>query len=262
MDTLSATKLEVNKMPRSVIFQSQKKAPALIIPRAKDTIITRNPIVIANILYPLKRTKAWSYKLSQSPHLTLELIEEFEKDIQWVYVSYNPCLTPAIIKRYGDKLIWSSYDEYDGPYTASANPSLMGAGVYPLSFAEVTDLIDGISSLINWSMFCEYQKLTIPFLDRYLDRINWDGLSLNKHLTVEIFERYIDKWGRVSFNQAIDTLIGQHLLTPDFIERHHNLFSPYAWESISYFYMNESLDIILDHPEWPWDFSSTAPTYT
>lgn len=239
-------------MPKKAIFRSTG-APTLILPRAKDPFITRNPIEIVRILYP-KQTKQLP-NITQSPHITLDLIEQFEDSINWYSLSSNLYLTPAIIKRYNDKLDWGSISSEDcANYSVSANPVLVGVGFYTLSFTEVVDLIDSCSDLINWEIFSEYQNLSIPLIEHYHDRIDWSSLSYNKHLTVNIFERFIDEFIEHGFERSIDTLINNNQITPDFIERHHDIFSPRVWKSISYLCMNKFLDVILDHPEWPWNW--------
>lgn len=223
---------------------------------ATTIILQRNPIEMVQALYP-QQTKKWSEDISSCPHLTLELIKRFRKNINWYRLSSNPCLTPAIIDLYHEKLDWlgdnGGLDEHE---TLSANPALIGKGVHPLSFAEVINLLDRHSDRIDWRIFYEYQDVSIELIEHYYfdAEIEWSFLLQNKHLTIEMFERFINEWEE-PFVNAIRVTLERDLITSDFIERQHDTFCSDTWELISYPCLNKFPRLILDHPDWPWKWN-------
>lgn len=218
---------------------------------ANKVLLSRNPIEIACVLYP-ERVRNWGSELSLNPHLTLELIERFKDKIDWSHLSSNPCLTPAIIDRYTFELDWVTNEEYDASFCVSANPALIGAGVHPLPLSEVIALIDRHTEIIDWEVFSEYQRLSIPLIEYYQDQVEWEWITRGKHLTVEIFERFIDKWGDLLID-AIDALDSTNQLTSELLERHYDRINDgLMWYNISYLCLNKFPDLLLNHPEWPW----------
>lgn len=219
---------------------------------ANKVLLSRNPIEIACALYP-ERVRNWGSELSHNPHLTLELIERFEDNIDWYDLSSNPCLTPAIIDRYASKLAWSEEDTESASHCVSANPALIGTGVHPLSLSETIALIDRYAQRIDWVIFSEHQKLSIPLIEHYQDRIEWEWLIQGKHFTVEIFERFIDEWGDWLID-AICELNSTNQLTSELLERYRDRFHGLIWYNISYFCLDKFPDLLLNHPEWPWQW--------
>jgi hypothetical protein len=220
---------------------------------ANKTLLSRNPIEIACALYP-ERVRNWGSGLSFNPHLTLELIERFKYNIDWYDLSSNPCLTPAIIDRYASKLEWSEEDTESASRCVSANPALIGAGVHPLSLSETIALIDRHAEIIDWKVFSEHQKLSIPLIEHYQDRIDWEWLIRGKHFTVEMFERFIEEWDDLLID-AIDELYNTNQLTPELLERYYDKFDESTWYNVSHICLNKFPELLLNHPEWPWDWS-------
>ena len=156
----------------------------------------------------------WDWmRLSENPALTPALIEEYKDKLNWSLLSKNPALTPALIEEYKDKLNWKrlSYNpnltpafiekykeklEWDN---LSFNPSLTPA------------LIEKYKDKLNWVRLSKNPALTPALIEKNIDNVNWRYLSRNPSLTPALIEKYAWEWEDLSQNPA---------LTPALIEKY------------------------------------------
>ena len=127
----------------------------------------------------------WDWvELSQNPSLTPALIEKYEDKWNWGYLSQNPSLTPALIEKYKDKLNWASL---------SRNPSLTPA------------LIENYEDKWDWKWLSFNPSLTPSLIEKYKDKVDWFWLAKNPALTPAFIEKYENKlyWGNLSQNPAL-----------------------------------------------------------
>jgi len=173
----------------------------------------------------------WMY-LSKNPSLTPALIEKYEDKWDWNWISKNPSLTPALIEKYNENVDWGFLTD---------NPSLTPA---------VIEKYDHI--WVVWSDLSYHPSLTPALIEKYEDKWDWDTLSNNLSLTPAVIEKYEDKWdwNRLSRNRA---------LTPALIEKYKDKL---RWLHLS---ANPSLTPALIEKyedKWDWDFISSNPSLT
>ena len=153
--------------------------------------------------------------LSENPALTPALIEKYEDEWDWNILSENPSLTPALIEKYEDEWDWvglsqnpaltpALIEKYKDKLTwrfLSRNPSL------------TPSLIEKYEDKWNWKHLSENPALAPTLIDKYIDKLQWGGLSRNPSLTPSLIEKYKDKlsWNMLSDNPA---------LTPALIEKY------------------------------------------
>ena len=169
--------------------------------------------------------------LSRNPSLTPALIEKYEDKINWDYLSRNPSLTPALIEKYENKWDWD---------WLSRNPSLTPA------------LIEKYEDKLNWKWLSKNPSLTPALIEKYIDKLDWRYLSLNPSLTPALIEKYIDKlnWKWLSSNPS---------LTLALIEKYKDKLN---WRWLS---SNPSLTPALIEKykdKWDWEFLSPNPSLT
>lgn len=200
--------------------------------------LSRNHIITLDFIEKYINNSNWDWSgLSRNPNLTLEFINKhIDKAWDWKELSCNH----ALVKKYIDKypnglpinsnliLRWNWHKIALNPYTS-------------------LELIDSIitSDFWDWDGIASNNaNLTIPFIEKYIDKWNWFQLSRNVNLSFDVVEKYINRWGR----WAWFGLSANKNLPLEFIENHIN-------ESWNLYTLSKNpaitIDFIQKHPEIP-----------
>jgi len=164
-------------------------------------------------------------KLSYNPSLTPALIEKYEDKLNWNLLSLNPALTPALIEKYENKLAWRNL---------SSNPALTPALIekyenklisweFSKNPALTPALIEKYENKLDWSYLSRNPSLTPALIEKYEDKLDWNYLFQNPSLTPALIEKYENKlnWNYLSQNPS---------LTPALIEKYENKLN---WDYLS-----------------------------
>lgn len=165
---------------------------------------------------------------------TLPLVERYQDKINWRYFSmYQPLAQVSLlpfIDRYQDRIDWSGFSSYQ---------SLTNESVFPI--------VDRFLHKLDWEEITRTQRLTVSFMKRYADHLYWDCLVHNKYLTLDIVEQFAERGNLWSI---LDDLP----LTREFIIRNVHRIPDKYWEDLSIVCIGDFQDLIIDHPEWPWEW--------
>lgn len=169
--------------------------------------------------------KVWKYQKLTKPFLI-----KYRSRINFAALSYNPYLTPDIIKEFGDDFVDSPY--YINLHRILKNPknspntiaALLSIDTYSINcileryrfsdqimnHLEVErygrkrcilsqyhklshSFITKHKDALDWNLICRYQQLSLLFIQQHESLIQWKDLAYNKHLTYDIVMKYRSK---------------------------------------------------------------------
>lgn len=200
--------------------------------RTKPKVFHNNPCPPLEII--LLYENYWDWKeLSRSTSLTEAIIQYYSHRWDWKELSSNPCLTPAIIIAFENFWDWNEL---------STNPCL------------TLEIIQRYEKRWNWGYLSRNSCLTLEMIEMYLERWGWIELGANLNLPPDIIIKYIDRLDQHYFCFA------QRKLPASFIEKNFDKFTDpknelcWCWPDLTQSFAFHNWRVILDHPEWPWNF--------
>lgn len=187
---------------------------------------TSSDIVLTLLLKRIKVSYVdWSI-ISLTQHLSPDIIDKHQFDVNWLYLQYNDSWTVDFFDRHQSDMNWQHLnlvmpvtiaviDRYYQRWSwtlLSENPSLTPEVIdryqdkwdwYRLSSNSglSPEVIDRYQSRLNWDLLSLHANITISVIDQHLSKWNWHHLSSNKHLTSAIILRYLSRWDWEVLNQ-------------------------------------------------------------
>lgn len=197
---------------------------------SKPKVSTPCPPLETLILYE----NYWAWKeLSRSTSLTPAIIKHYSQRWDWKELSSNPCLTPETITEFEKSLDWEEL---------SSNPSL------------TPEIIQRYVKRWNWRRLSRNPCLTMEIIEMHIGKWDWEEMSANLCLTPEIIDRYFDQLSPhylfLRQRQLSVSIIEKNF--DKFIDPENDLF--WRWPQLTQNFTLHNWRVILDHPNWPWDF--------
>jgi len=178
----------------------------------------------------------------------MELMIEEYNELDFYFLLRNQDLSMEFINKYQDKII--NEDMWD---TLEENQVLS------------EEFIDNNQDKLNWTNLSVWQKLSEEFIEKHIDLINWEEISINQKLSEgfikkhyknldigliilyqDIDEKLINKYIKDSNKNIIGSLIGNKILTEEFMEKHKDDLD---WYQVS-ITQNLSEEFIIKYMEY------------
>jgi len=110
--------------------------------------------------------------------LNEEQREEFQKKVNWTWISEYQKLSEKFIREFQDKVHWYNISEYQ-----------------KLSEKFIREFQDKV----NWDNISQYQKLSEKFIIEFQEKVYWDRISANQKLS----EKFRKEFNLVKINKPI-----------------------------------------------------------
>lgn len=150
--------------------------------------------------------------LSANPNLTLQILDKFPNDINWMTISMNGhMLTDVLLYNYYNRLYWKLIMS-----RKSIELRLL------IALSERYRRSKAKNKQEFWSSVSRYQPVDIDYVDIYKRYIDFTELSKNKYLTADIIEKFIKQLDH-------ETIYKKHFykLNKRFIADHIEKFRPF-----------------------------------